>query len=271
MGDAECITFLQWALPKLGLRWAGFRKPRRQVCRRIRRRFEELGLSGFEAYRRLLETEGPAAPEWHVLDSLCRVTISRFYRDWSLWRVLELELLPELAREAESAGRPTVRAWSVGCASGEEPYSLVLAWRFGRTTRTQTELEVLATDIDVRLLERAERALYPAGCLRELPDAIRQEAFRPSGDRGELELRKELRDGVVFRREDIRKTTSEGPFDLILCRNLAWTYFDATVGRRVLDRIAWALRPGGVVVIGGHEELPECGLEPIARSMFQKP
>jgi hypothetical protein len=76
MTDTECITFLHWALPQLRLRWAGFRRVRRQVCKRISRRIAELDLPGTAAYRDHLE-HNPL--EWPVLDGLCSITISRFY------------------------------------------------------------------------------------------------------------------------------------------------------------------------------------------------
>ena len=78
MKNSKCVHFLQWSLPQLHLRWSGFRKVRRQVCKRIQRRLQELELCDISAYQSYLETY-PA--EWLVLDAYCRITISRFYRD----------------------------------------------------------------------------------------------------------------------------------------------------------------------------------------------
>lgn len=75
MKDTECVEFLQWALPRLHMRWQGFRKVRGQVCKRIGRRIRELNLGEGADYRTYLESH-PA--EWSVLDDLCRITISRF-------------------------------------------------------------------------------------------------------------------------------------------------------------------------------------------------
>src|SRR5687767_6728995 len=117
--DAQCVGFLQWALPHVRMRWEGFRRVRRQVCRRIERRRRELGLDGLPAYRLYLEQH---PDEWPVLDSLCRVTISRFYRDRGVFAFLEGEVLPAVAQGAVRDGRQALEAWSAGCASGEEPY-----------------------------------------------------------------------------------------------------------------------------------------------------
>src|SRR4051812_50091175 len=95
--DDACVAFLQWALPRLGLRWAGFRRVRRQVCRRIGRRAAELGLPSLDAYRAHLDAH-PAERE--VLRSLTPVTISRFGRDGAVLRPLTADRLPPPRRAA---------------------------------------------------------------------------------------------------------------------------------------------------------------------------
>ena len=268
--DRQCVAFLQWALPRLGLRWRGFRRVRKQVCKRLRRRLSALGLADLGAYRAFLETH-PA--EWGELDPLCRITISRFYRDRGIFNDLSNRVMPELGRSAEAAGRRAVRAWSIGCASGEEAYSLVLAWRLGGGTgESELPLEVLGTDIDPSLLERARRACYPWGSLRELPEPWRRRAFRSVGQ--EACLRPRFREGTRFLRQDVRKARPEGAFDLILCRNLVLTYYRTPLQREVLGPILDRLRPGGALVVGAHEELPPgtAGLRPwpAARAAFRK-
>ena len=117
MRDADCVRFLQWALPRLRLRWAGFRKVRKQVCKRIARRLGQLELPDLAAYVSLLSRR---PEEWEHLDGLCRVTISRFYRDRAVFDCLGNEVLPELAAQARARGQRALRAWSAGCASGQK-------------------------------------------------------------------------------------------------------------------------------------------------------
>lgn len=267
-GDADCVALLRDALPRLGLRWEGFRRVRRQVCRRIDRRCRELGLDGLAAYRERLETH---PDEWAVLDRLCRVTISRYRRDRAVWVALERDVLPALAAAALRARRRTVRAWSSGCASGEEAYTLALSWHFAVAPRFPgLRLRVLATDVDDTVLERARRACYPPGSLRELPATWRAEAFVERD--GLACLLPAYREGVHLARHDVRRAPRPGPFDLVLCRNLAFTYFADDVQREVGASLATVLRPGGALVVGVHEELPDGvgGLEPwpSARSVY---
>ncbi len=267
MKDSACVAFLQWALPILGLRWKGFRRVRRQVCKRIGRRLSALGLPDLDAYRARLAAD---EAEWRILDSLCRVTVSRFYRDRGVFDHLRHRLLPELVAGA-APGR--LHLWSAGCASGEEPYTLSILWRLGlAAARPGIEPCILATDADSALLERARDALYPASALKELPTAWREAAFVAHGAR--FRLRPEFRRGVEFRCADIRSDLPEGAFHVVLCRNLVFTYFEEALQRRLLDDIAARLRPGGALVIGSHEALPSgaAGLIPCAAApgVFRK-
>lgn len=259
MRDSECVAFLQWALPRLGLRWEGYRKVRAQACKRIGRRVRELGLSGPQAYRTYLER---APDEWQTLAALLPVTISRFYRDKAVFDFIAAILLPALARDASARGENMLRALSLGCASGEEPYTLMLAWRFAVAPQFPgLALRIAATDMLEEMLERARAACYPAGSLKRLPRAWREAAFEHRND-GYC-LRAAYTHGVEFLRQDMRNEMPDGRFDLILCRNLAFTYFDAAAQREALRRLLERLRPGGALVIGSHETLPHArGLAP---------
>jgi chemotaxis protein methyltransferase CheR len=249
--DADCTAFLQWALPRLGMRWPGFRRVRGQVCKRLRRRMAELGLRNLAAYRALLETH---SDEWVPLDGLCRISISRFYRDQGVWRTLECEILPRLTDRARARGETRLRIWIAGCASGEEPFTLALLFAFSHERLTECAPEILATDSAPHLLERARRACYPATSLRDVPDSWHA-AFEPFGE--EYCLRADYRRPVRILEQDIRHAFPEGRFDLILCRNLVFTYFETSLQAEIAKRLAARLTPGGYLLLGIHESLPE--------------
>jgi chemotaxis protein methyltransferase CheR len=258
--DGDCVALLQWALPRLGLRWAGYRKVRARVCKRVARRMRELGLADPAHYRARLAAE-PA--EWRVLAALCAIPISRFYRDRELFDCLGAEVLPALAHAALARGAPRLECWSAGCASGEEPYTLALLWRERLAAQfPPLGLRVLGTDLDARLIERARAACYGPGSLAALPPGWRERAFEPRGRL--LCLREPVRRDAEFARQDLLAELPAGRFDLVLCRNLAFTYFDEAGARRALERLAGRLRPGGALAIGLHERLPQpCeGFEP---------
>ena len=252
MNDAQWVSFLQWALPQLGLRWPGYRKVRGQVRKRVARRLAELGLKDLDEYRLHLQHR---EEEWARLDDFCRITISRFYRDRGVIDRLGREVLPELARRAIARGDPVLRAWSAGCGSGEEPYTLSILWALELQPRFPGfALAITATDADSGLIQRAHQACYPFGNLKELPAGWRERAFARAGDAWRLEA--VYKRPVEFLQQDIRRQQPQGPFDLVLCRNLAFTYFDHECQVGALHRIISGMRDGAALVIGAHERLP---------------
>ena len=252
MKDPDGIEFLQWALPHLNMRWSGFRKVRKQVFKRIQRRMNELGLCSVAGYRAYLEQH---ADEWVALDGLCRISISRFYRDHALFNTLQKIVLPDLAVNFDESG---LRCWCAGCAGGEEPYSLAIMWDRELATRfPEHRLRILATDTDEVQIERGSQACYPPSALREVPADWREGAFTLDG--GVYSLRPEHRTGVEFQLHDVRAVPPPGMFHLILCRNMAFTYFDKNMQSQVLERLLECLAIGGYLVIGTREELPDEG------------
>ena len=252
MKDEACVKFLQWALPQLEMRWAGFRKVRRQVCKRIERRVRELQLADVESYRVYLQTHDE---EWSVLDRCCRISISRFYRDRGVFDCLRDEVLPMLARQTRARGDSTLCCWSVGCASGEEVYTLSIIWELCVRCRfPAVTLRVIGTDSDGNMVDRAHRGRYRSSGLKDLPRDWLSIAFAQRD--GMFSVKTKFRDNVDFRRQDIRKEAPSDQFDLILCRHLAFTYFDEHLQCETLDRLLGRLRSGGVLVTGKQEPIP---------------
>lgn len=252
MHDNACITFLQWCLPRLHLRWPGFRKVRRQACKRIRRRIRELGLSDTLAYQAYLDAH---PEEWDVLDSLCRITISRFYRDRGVFDTVRDRILPTLAQRAQDTGRTTIRCWSAGCASGEEVYTLKIIWDQCIQHRfPDLELHLVATDASGHMLDRARTGVYPRGSLKEMPPQWIDVAFEPVGS--DYRVRDIYRAGIDWITQDVRHAMPDGPFSLILCRNLVFTYFDEPLQRSCLTQLLERLHSDGFLVLGKHETVP---------------
>jgi chemotaxis protein methyltransferase CheR len=258
MNDRDWAEVLQWALPRLGLRWRGFTNLRRQVCRRMKARAKAIGLEDATTYRKRLEDD---PEELRRLDALCFVTISRFYRDRATFDLLRHTLLPALADAASLRGERALRVWSAGCASGEEPYTLAMIWMKDLASRFPSlTFEVLATDFDATVLARAARGCYPRSSFVELPADLREAAVDEDGD--VACVRATIRDAVRFEERDIRTFTPSEPQALVLCRNVAFTYFDESVQRGFLERVGTILAPGGLLVIGGHEQLPPSDFHP---------
>lgn len=253
MPDQDWIPFLQWALPQMHMRWQGFRRVRGQVVKRLDRRLKELQLADPPAYRAYLQKH---PEEWRVVDGLCRVVVSRFYRDRLVYARLEQDVLPTLAARIGGEGGSRLRVWSAGCASGEEPYSVAMLWLLLLQARYPTiSLEVLATDAEPQLLRRADAACYPHSSVKNLPMSWREQGFAKEKDR--YCLRPAFKAPVRFQLHDIRGPVLEGPFHLILCRNLVFTYFDQELQLACLENLATALVPEGYLIVSPREQLPE--------------
>jgi chemotaxis protein methyltransferase CheR len=212
----------------------------------------ELGLSDLDAYAARLESD---PGEWSRLDALCRIPISRFYRDRIVMDRLRDRELPRLIALARSRGDTTFRAWSLGCASGEEAYTLALIWRLTPALGATPPFDILATDASEPMLQRARRGSYGPSSLKDLPSSWVRQGFRIDGET--FTIRNEFREPITWRVEDVRTTMPQGPFHLILCRNLVFTYFDESLQRELLPRLTDRLVPGGALILGSHEKLPE--------------
>ena len=252
MKDSDCVRLLQWALPRMHMRWPGFRKVRKQVCKRLHQRLRQLNIAEVDAYRAYLETHHD---EWVILDGLSRITISCFYREKAVFKFLERHVLPALIEQIIGRNARTLRVWSIGSASGEEPYTISIIWESQfRSVFPDIELAILATDVDPLMIERSQKACYTYSSIKHLPAAWRERAFDRQADT--FQLRPEFRRNVQFVRQDVRDGTPGERFDLVLCRNLVFTYFDETLQRRSLDAFSKVLQPDGALVLGIHETLP---------------
>jgi chemotaxis protein methyltransferase CheR len=211
--------------------------------------------------------------EWIILDRLTPITISRFYRDRGTFELLARDAVPRLAAQASARGSDSLEVWSAGCASGEEPYTLAIIWKQQLAPRFPAlTLRILATDIHPAMLSRARQGCYSAGSLTELPQTWRTAAFVQRD--GLYWLREAYKRAVTVLSHDLRTGAPDGPFDLIMCRNLVFTYFHEAIQRKISVWLADSLRPGGALVLGAHEQLPAelVGFDPwdIVRRVYRR-
>jgi chemotaxis protein methyltransferase CheR len=153
--------------------------------------------------------------------------------------------------------RKDLLVWSAGSCSGEEAYTIRILWEHSvvGTLKAPVKLRVIATDKSSFLLDRAKEGLYTRGSLRDLPEAYTSSAFSECGSG--FRVRDDIKMSVDFRLQDIRHDIPEEMFDLILCRNLVFTYFNDDLQREVLEKINEHLRDEGYLVTGSQERLPK--------------
>ena len=211
----------------------------------------DLGLDNFAAYRARLQAD---PTEWNVLDECCHITISRFFRETTVFEVLCKHVLPDIAARGKREGR-NAWVWSAGCASGEEPYTIRILWDIEVASFYPTvSLSIIASDVDDAMLARARQGCFETTSLHELPASLVEQAFERMGSL--YCVKSTYRQGIDFIDQDLRLEMPEHLFDLILCRYVAFTYFTAPLQRKVMARMLERLRPNGYFVIGAHEQLP---------------
>ncbi len=208
----------------------------------------ELGLSGVPALLAALRTAG-ADLVGRCVDAMATHE-SLFFRDGTPFDQLKT-LLPAIAA-ARPPGAP-LRAWCAACSSGQEPYSLAILARELSHLFGGRRLEITATDMSEGVLAKARAGVYSAfEVQRGLSPERRDRWFRPQGG-GPYEVSPEIRSAVTFRRQNLLDgAIAGGPFDVVFCRNVL-IYFDLERKVRVLDQIARALAPDGVLFLGSAE------------------
>jgi chemotaxis methyl-accepting protein methylase len=239
--------FLRDTAPLLGLQWRSFQ--RKGIKRKVERWIKERGFSDFEEY--LIRIKKDPAEQDH-LSKILTVTISRFFRDREVFDTIGTSLIPTIVK---NRGEGDFKIWSIGCASGEEPYSLAILWKekFEKIWR-QIHFSILATDIDENLLKRAEEGGYKKSSLKEVSEDVLREYFKM--DNGFYVLDPVIREKVKFRKHNIIREEPFSGMDLLFCRNLAFTYFSRETQMDVLRKIVGSLREKGYLVIGKDESLP---------------
>lgn len=239
--------FLKEAAPLLGLQWRPFH--RKGIKRKVERRIADVGPSDFKEY--LLKVKKDPK-EQQILSKILTVTISRFFRDKDVFDTLSRSILPDFLKEEN---RKEVKIWCIGCASGEEPYTLALLWREDfEQISPQVHLSILATDIDENLLERAKEGIYKHSSLKEVPEATVRKFFKTEGEFHILD--QTIRQSVEFKKHNILHEEPLLGMDIVLCRNLAFTYFSKESQIEVLKKMVTSLREKGYLVIGKDENLP---------------
>jgi len=262
MNSSDFEKFLQTVLPAMGYRWRRF--DRRNIRRRVRTRMESLRIFELEKYAQRVTRD---AAERAMLDSLLRLTITRFFRNSWLWSDLG-SLVPEIVGLLD--GDKSLGIWSAGCGGGEEPFSMAMLLEdLNRSGYVRHPWTILGTDTDTHSLKRATEAAYRWGSVREIPRHLLDRWFRE--DDGLWTLAEEVRNFVSVRQHDLLTMEPPGQFHMVLLRNSILTYNTDEVQRRVLGRIHECLTTPGYLVIGRTENMPEdVGFEEVSRCVYRK-
>lgn len=189
--------------------------------------------------------------ELQRLRNYLTINVSEFFRDLERWHMLRTQVLPRLLGDLSALRRRQLRVWSAGCSTGQEPYSLAMLMD---EMGIYPEPYLLATDLDHGALQKAlARGPYLAEEVRNVTQQQRLRYFEPGGP--PYYVRENLAHKVVFREQNLLSDPFEGDFDLIVCRNVV-IYFTNAAKETLYRKFAQALRPGGILFLGGTEIIP---------------
>ena len=237
---------------------------------RLWQRVRALGLGSFGAYYRAV-VRGDGDEQTRLVDAIC-TNETHFFREPHHFQFIVRALVPRWQAEARAGRRPArIRAWSAGCSTGEEPYSLAMLLL--AALGDDWELELHASDLSTRALAAAGAAIYPAERLDEIPIGYRRYLLRGTGrQQGRFKIAPEARAPVRLQRLNLLDAAYGVPdgLDLLLCRNVL-IYFRAETREQILRRLADKIGLGGHLLLGHAESLSSRhGLRTVVPTVYQK-
>lgn len=245
VSPAELEPFFLLIREKTGHRFNHYKKS--VVSRRIMRRIFLQGVSSTGEYLKVVaDKPGEAA----LLASDLMIGVTSFFRDPLAWKALKTGVIRRLV--AEDGDEP-IRVWTPACATGEESYSIAMMLSHELDLAgKKRELHIFATDVNDSSLEKARDGKYPASIAADVPADYLNKFFTPTDDALALAISKELRQHVIFAKQDLLTDPPFSRLDLAICRNLL-IYLEADAQEKCITLFHYALRPGGYLFLGNAE------------------
>jgi len=230
---------------KTGYRFNHYKKG--VVARRVRRRMYLHGISTVNEYLEFLAGKDREA---HQLAQDLMIGVTSFFRDRLAWKALHLEVTRKLVAQEDDS---PIRVWTAACATGEEAYSIAMMLKYELDSAgKKRDIQVFATDVNDRALERAREAIYPPTISADLPPEYIHKFFAAQDDKLSFTVNKEIRQFVVFAKQDVLTDPPFSRLDLVICRNLL-IYLEPDAQEKCFTLFHYALKNGGFLFLGNAE------------------
>ena len=227
------------------------------IVRRAIRRMLATDCDTMEDYIGLLKSN-PA--EIDILAKEFLIGVTNFFRDPEAFEAIRNKVIPEIVKNKLSVD--TLKIWVIGCATGEEAYSLaILVKEYLTNIKKDLEVKIFASDIDKEALAKASKGFYPASIARDVLKSRLGTFFKKEGEG--YQVRDDIRKMLIFADHDIVQQPPYGKIDLISCRNLM-IYFNPTLQKKIFSLLHYCLNVEGYLFLGPSEGLGE------QRDMFQE-
>lgn len=233
----------------------------KQMKRRIDTLIAKNKIVGYDKYAQGLKTDKALFEEFV---NYITINVSEFYRNPEQWKLMDEQVIPELVQKFGK----NLKIWSAACSTGDEPYSLVMA--FSKHIPLN-QIKIFATDLDKQVIAKAKLGLYSAKSIASVPDDLKKKYFTQVG--GSYKISDEVKARVEFKEHNLLKDTYPTGCHLIVCRNVL-IYFTEEAKDEVFRKYCQSLVSGGVLFIGSTEQIinyKEVGYDRKNSFFYQKP
>jgi two-component system, chemotaxis family, CheB/CheR fusion protein len=245
VGPQQFEPFFRVILDKTGYRFNHYKKS--VVSRRIRRRMYLHGVSSINDYLTMVEKGDQEAT---MLAADLMIGVTSFFRDRLAWKALHLDVTRKLAAEDDDT---PIRIWTPACATGEEAYSIAMMIHHELDlSGRKREIQVFATDVNDRALEKARSGIYPSSIAGDMSPEYIRKFFTYSEDGLTVTINKEIRQHVVFAKQDLLVDPPFSRLDIVICRNLL-IYLEPEAQEKCISLFHYALKKGGCLFLGNAE------------------
>lgn len=249
--------FKEWAFNEFKINLSAYKET--QLNRRILSLMSRNGFSNFEDYIKALKADKDQRQKF--LDFIT-INVTEFFRNPEIFKDLEKEISKKLS---SSSGE--FKVWSAACSIGCEPYSLsIILDKLGAGVRSR----VLATDIDLTILEKARKGEYNPSEIKNISKEDLNKYFNITNDK--YYISDKIKKNVEFKKHDLILQDYDKGFDLIVCRNVV-IYFNQDVKEKMYEKFSKALKPGGLFFVGATESIynyKEYGFEKASTFIYKK-
>lgn len=237
------------------------------IYSRLARRIRQRGLRSFDDYCQLLVR--PGNDEASEFINAITTNLTSFFRENHHFEYLVSHVFPELIKKNLRSRR--VRVWSAGCSTGEEPYSIAICLKEHMPVGSW-DIKVLATDLDTNVVAHGKRGIYQSDRIESIEPGRSRKWFLHDANNAEVKVKPSLQELITFKPLNLLEGwPMKGPFDIIFCRNVV-IYFDKETQKRLFNRYADLLAPGGYLFIGHSENLHKvCSrFESLGKTIYRK-
>lgn len=233
----------------------------KQMRRRIDTLANKNGAKSYEEYIQMIKSD---KGKFEQFVNFLTINVSEFYRNPDQWKLMDQQVIPKLIKEQ----RKPIKIWSAACSTGDEPYSLAMA--FSKQVPL-SDIKILATDIDKQVIEHAKVGLYSEKSIAGVPADLKKKYFTQIGN--SYQISDDIKKCVTFKEHNLLKDVYPKDYDLILCRNVV-IYFTDEAKDMIYKNFYGSLKSKGVLFIGSTEQISnykELGFNRMSSFYFEKP